>query len=205
MSEFPLRSEAMTKSRSVERRRRADAERSIAVILDAAVAVLSDRPAASMEEIANAAGVARQTVYAHYPSRAALLDAVVQRALAETVAAIDVADPDEGPPVEALDRLVSASWQTLERYPLLMDLRAPMSPEEEHALHRPILERLGRLVERGRRSGDFDRRLPPAWLLAAFLGLAHAAAQEVAAGRLSAEEASRTLRDSVARVFGVDR
>jgi hypothetical protein len=27
----------------------------------------------------------------------------------------------------------------------------------------------------------------------------------VAAGRLSAEEASRRLRDSVARVFGVDR
>jgi hypothetical protein len=86
-----------------------------------------------------------------------------------------------------------------------MDLRAPMSPDEEHALHAPILERLGRLVERGRRSGDFDRRIAPAWLLAAFLGLAHAAAQEVTAGRLSAEEASRTLRDSVARVFGVDR
>jgi AcrR family transcriptional regulator len=186
-------------------RRRADAERSIAVILDAAVAVLSDRPAASMEEIAKAAGVARQTVYAHYPSREALLDAVVRRALAETVAVIDAAELDDGPPAEALDRLVSASWRTLERYPLLMGLRAPMSAEEEHGLHRPILERLGRLVERGRRSGDFDRRLPPAWLFAAFLGLAHAAAQEAAAGRLSAEEASRTLRDSVARVFGVHR
>src|SRR5919106_162729 len=176
----------MTESRSVpRRRRRADAER-------------------SMEEIAKAAGVARQTVYAHYPSREALLDAVVRRALAETVAAIDAAEPDDGRPAEALDRLVSASWQTLDRYPLLMDLRAPMTPEEEHALHEPILERLGRLIERRRRSGDFDRGLPPAWLLAAFLGLAHAAAQEVAAGRLGAEEASRTLRDSVARVFGVD-
>ena len=177
----------------------------MALILDTAVQVLSERPTASMEEIARAAGVARQTVYAHYPSREALLDAVFQRALAETVAAIDAAQLDEGPPAQALDRLVAASWQTLERYPLLMDLRAPMSPDEEHALHAPILERLGRLVERGRRSGDFDRRIAPAWLLAAFLGLAHAAAQEVTAGRLSAEEASRTLRDSVARVFGVDR
>ncbi|MGH3112703.1 MAG: TetR/AcrR family transcriptional regulator, partial [Gaiellaceae bacterium] len=78
------------------RRRRADAERSIAAILDAAIEVLSERPAASVEEIAGAAGVARQTVYAHYPSREALLQAVVDRALAETVAAIDAAEPDEG-------------------------------------------------------------------------------------------------------------
>ncbi|MGH3059607.1 MAG: TetR/AcrR family transcriptional regulator [Gaiellaceae bacterium] len=193
----------MTESRPLpRRRRRADAERSIAAILDAAIEVLSERPAASVEEIAGAAGVARQTVYAHYPSREALLQAVVDRALAETVAAIDAAEPDEGPPVEALERLVSASWRTLERYPVLMDLRAPLTPEEEHALHGPILERLERLIGRGQRAGDFDRRLAPAWLLAAFLGLAHAAAQEVAAGRLSAEEASDALRTSVARVFG---
>ena len=184
-------------------RRRADAERSAAAIVDAAVEVLSVRPAASMEEIARAAGLARQTVYAHYPSREALLQAVMDRALAQTVAAIDAAEPDEGSPAEALDRLVSASWQTLERYPLLMELRAPLPPEEEHALHGPILERLGRLIDRGRRAGDFDGRLAPAWLLAAFLGLAHAAAQEVAAGRMSAEDASRALRTSVARVFGV--
>ena len=194
----------MTEPRSVARRRRADAERSIAAIVDAAIEVLSERPAASMEEIAAAAGLARQTIYAHYPSREALLRAVVDRALAQTVAAIDAAEPDEGTPVDALDRLVSASWQTLERYPLLMDLRAPLTPAEEHALHGPILERLERLIRRGQRAGDFDRRLTPAWLLAAFLGLAHAAAQEVAAGRLSAEDASRTLRESVRRVFGAD-
>ena len=45
---------------------RADAERSIAAILDAAVQVLADRPEAGMGEIAKAAGVARQTVYAHF-------------------------------------------------------------------------------------------------------------------------------------------
>lgn len=192
----------MTEAGPVSRRRRADAERSIAAILDAAIDVLSEHPAASIEEIATAAGLARQTVYAHYPSREALLQAVVDRALEQTVAAIDAAEPDEGRPVEALDRLVSASWRTLERYPLLMDLRAPLTPEEEHALHRPILERLERLIGRGQKEGEFDRRLAPAWLLAAFLGLAHAAAQEVEAGRLSAEDASRALRTSVARVFG---
>ncbi|MGH3091039.1 MAG: TetR/AcrR family transcriptional regulator [Gaiellaceae bacterium] len=186
------------------RQRRADAERSIAAILDAAIEVLSERSDASMEDIARVAGVARQTVYAHYASREALLRAVQDRAVAETVAAIDAAELDAGSPAEALDRLVTAGWRTLERYPLLMDLRAPMSPEEEHALHGPILERLGRLVRRGQRAGVFDRRLPAAWLLAAFLGLSHAAGEEVAAGRMSAEEAAKALRRSIARVFGVE-
>jgi AcrR family transcriptional regulator len=156
-----------------------------------------------MEQIAKAASVARQTVYAHYASRDELLAAVGQRALDDTVAAIDGARIDEGPPAEALERLVTASWRTLERYPLLMDFRGELTPADEHALHAPILERLDRLVRRGRRSGDFDRRLPRAWLLASFLGLAHAAAQEVRAGRLSAEEASRSLSRTVARAFGV--
>ena len=186
------------------RRRRADAERSIAAILDAAVDVLSDRPDASIDEIAKAAGVSRQTVYAHYASRDALAEAVIERALAETVAAIDAAEPNEGDPAEALDRLVSAGWRTLERYPLLVDLRAPMSAEEEHERHRPILDRLERLIRRGQRARVFDQRLTATWLVATFLALSHAAAEEVRAGRLSADDAARSLRCTVRRVFGVN-
>ncbi len=156
-----------------------------------------------MEEVASKAGVTRQTVYAHFPSREALVQAVRERALAETVAALDAAGLDEGPPAAALDRLVSAGWQTLERHPMLMALRAEMSPQEQQDLHEPILERLERLIRRGQRTGDFDRSQPRAWLLAAFLALAHAAAEEVAAGRMSARSAGRALRESIHRVFGV--
>jgi AcrR family transcriptional regulator len=192
-------------SASAGRRRRADAERSIARILDSAVGVLGDRPDASMAEIAAAAGVARQTVYAHYDSREALLAAVAERALAQAVAAIDAAEPERGAAVEALERLIPAWWRMVERHARVLEALAMAFPaaHEVHDFHAPILDRITRLVRRGRRSGEFDRRLPVEWMTAAFLGLMHAAAEEVAAGRIGAEQAGLALERTVPRVFGV--
>jgi AcrR family transcriptional regulator len=186
-------------------RRRADAERSIAAILDAAVELLSERPDASMEEVAKAAGVSRQTVYAHYSAREALLDAVSERAMAQAVAAIDAAEPERGPPAEALERLVAASWQTVERHARLLEsMQALRSAEELHAFHAPILARLERLIRRGRRAGVFDRKQPTTWLLSTVISLSHAAASEVGAGRMKSEDAGRALQRSILRVFGAE-
>jgi AcrR family transcriptional regulator len=185
------------------RRRRADAERSIAAILDAAVRVLGERPEASIEDIAEAAGVTRQTVYAHYTSRDVLLSAVVDRATEEAVAAIDAADLDEGPPAAALLRFLDAGWHTFERYPLLLRLpSAPMSQQAERDRHEPVFDRLERLVRRGQDAGDFDSRLSPGWLLAATVALGHAAGEQVGAGRMTAEDAANALKRSVLRLFG---
>jgi AcrR family transcriptional regulator len=193
----------MSVSPQRRRRRRADADRNVAAILDAALKLLGDRPDASMDDIAQAAGITRQTIYAHYPSREALVAAVRERAMADTVAALDAADLKRGSPAEALDRLVGAGWHTLGRYPNLASLRREMSLQEQHDLHRPILDRLQPLIRRGQREGIFDSRLPAGWLLAAFLGLAHTAAEEVAAGRMSTEEAGRALRESAWALLGV--
>jgi len=189
---------------SATRPRRADAERSIAAILDAAVELLGERPDASMEEIAGAAGVSRQTVYAHYSSREALLDAVSERAIAQAVAAIDAAEPERGPPAEALERLVAASWQTLERHARLLESMRAHRTAEEHDFHAPILARLERLIRRGRRAGVFDRKQPITWLLATVLALSHAAAGEVGAGRMKPEAAGAALNHSILRVLGAD-
>lgn len=186
-------------------RRRADAERSIAAILDAAVAVLGDRPDASMSEVAAAAGVARQTVYAHFPSRDALLVAVAERARAETVAAIDAAEADAGAPAEALDRLVTGWWTSVARHARVLEALTPVATAtgDLRDFHVPITDRLERLARRGQRARAFDRGVPPEWLVAAFLGLVHTAADEVAAGRLDDAAAGEALRRSVARLFGV--
>jgi AcrR family transcriptional regulator len=185
-------------------RRRADAERSIGAILDAAEALLAERPDASMAEIAAEAGLTRQTVYAHFESREVLLTAVAERALGHAVAAIDAAEPERGDPAEALDRLVAAWWGSVARRARVLEaLRAGYpSHEDLHDFHGPILERVVRLSRRGQRAGVFDRSVQASWLAAAFLALMHAAADEVAAGRLAPDDAGRALEASIPRLFG---
>ena len=185
------------------RRRRSDARRSIDAILGAARTVLGERPDASMEDIAAAAGVTRQTVYAHFPSRDALVIALVDAARAEGLAALEAARLDTRPPAEALGQFLEISWQLLRRYPLLFDpavARIPLPDGHDH--HHAVSPWLEGLIRRGQRTGDFDRTLPAAWLAAAIFGLGHAAAEQVAAGRFTASEAADMLLDSTLRLCG---
>ncbi|UWE07298.1 TetR/AcrR family transcriptional regulator [Actinacidiphila bryophytorum] len=182
------------------RRRRADARRSIDAILNAARTVVSERPDASMEEIAAAAGVTRQTVYAHFPSRDALLAALVESAAAEYSALLDEAGLDTAPPAEALVRFLSAGWRFVDRYPLVLNATANLIPRPEPDPHDVVPPRLERLIARGQQEGDFDPQTPASWLTAAVFGLQHTAAEQVASGRLAAEEAEVLCRDSALRL-----
>lgn len=63
---------------------RADAQRNIAAILDAATECLARDPDLSLNDIARAAGVGRVTLYAHFDSRSGLVEAIVDRAMRHT-------------------------------------------------------------------------------------------------------------------------
>ncbi|MGY1438625.1 TetR/AcrR family transcriptional regulator [Streptomyces reniochalinae] len=187
-------------------RRRADARRSRAAILDAALALLDERPDASIEAVGRAAGVTRQTVYAHFPSRERLLAGVVDHLTGRTVAAMEEAAPDEGPAAEALLRLLDAAERTAGRYPALARQAGslPASAEEDRARHARVADLLGRVVRRGQASGEFDGHTSPDWLVAATIALAHASSGEADAGRLSPKEARRTLRTGLLRLLGAE-
>ena len=182
------------------RRRRSDARRSIDAILTGARAVLGERPDASMEDVAAAAGVTRQTVYAHFSSRDALIAALLEAAGAETVDAIDAARLDAVPPVDALRRYLDIGWQLIRRYPFLLVPALARTPPGNEATHLAGTARLEQLIRRGQGAGDFDRALPAGWLAAAVIGLGHTAADEVAAGRLTADEAYTVFSQSALRL-----
>ena len=181
-------------------RRRADAERSIARILDAALEALAVNADASMAEIARQAGVVRATIYVHYPTREALLDAVTDRALAEATEAIASAEPERGTAAEALTRVVQSTWRTLGRYHALVAINVEQHGHADlHAKHHSVLAALAPLIARGQAEGSFNAGAPVTWHLAMLLALVHAASGELQAGRVTAQEAEPAL---VATVLG---
>ncbi|MEU3253156.1 TetR/AcrR family transcriptional regulator [Streptomyces sp. NPDC006997] len=189
---------------SPSRNRRADARRSRAAILDAATQVLNVEPDAGLETIAGAAGVTRPTIYAHFPSREQLLLAVVERITDEAVAAMDAIDLDTDTATGTLLRMIGASAQVTERYPVLLKMISaqPVSAEVDRDRHLPVTERIGRVIERGQQAGEFDDRLPVDWLVASITALGHTASTEQDAGRLPAAVAQDVLRVSLLRLLG---
>ncbi len=183
-------------------KRRADAERSIARILDAAVDALAEDQEASMSAIAERAGVVRATIYVHFPTREALIAAVTDRALAEVAAVIAETDPEQGDPAEALRRIVAATWRMLGRYHALVAITTSTStPEQVRRRHEPVLGRLLPLVERGQAAGVFRTDVPAGWHLAMLMAVIHAASAEVRAGRVEEAAAETAVVDSVLGVL----
>ncbi|MEU9609064.1 TetR/AcrR family transcriptional regulator [Streptomyces sp. NPDC048057] len=189
------------------RPRRADARRSRAAVLDAAVRVLGERPEAGLGAVAAAAGVTRQTIYAHFASREGLLTAVVDHVTDEAVAAVDAVDLDRGPAADALLRLLDAAARATGRHPELIRVinSLPTSPEEDRDRHVPVVDRIARVVRRGQDGGEFTPDLPTAWLTTVVIALAHAAHGEAEGGGMTADEANAALHVTVLRALGADR
>jgi AcrR family transcriptional regulator len=179
-------------------RRRADAQRSIARILDAAVDALAGDAEASMAEIARRAGVVRATIYVHFPTREALLEAVTHRALAEITQVIEAAEPHRGDPADALARVVAASWRTLGRYHALVAINTHRHGHDElRERHSSLLGALEPLIERGQADGSFRADVPAAWHLSMLMALMHAASGELGAGRVNDADAAPALVASI--------
>lgn len=177
--------------------RRADAQRSVDSILDATLEALASDPDASMAEIARRADVVRATVYMHFPTRDALIEAVTERAISEVTQAISAADPQTGEAAEALGRVVAAAWSTLGRFHALVSINTGLGAVELHRRHAPVMALLAPLIERGQRDGAFGREVPVSWHLSTVMALVHAASGELQAGRLAAAEIEPALVTTV--------
>jgi AcrR family transcriptional regulator len=180
-----------------KRPRRADAERSIARIQDAAIEALAGDPDASMAEIARRAGVVRATIYVHFPTREDLIAAITERAIAEVTDVIAAAEPQQGEAAEALQRVIAAAWRTLGRFHALVAINAQLPGGELRARHDPVLALLEPLVERGQRDGSFRSDVPVQWHLSMILALIHAASGELRAKRLTADRVETALLSTV--------
>lgn len=116
--------------------------------LDAAIAVISDEgPGASMESIAQAAGVSKPILYRHFTDRDGLIEALAERfvgELADRLAEILSVDID---PVEMLRLSIDTYVATIEEDPSLYRFLTSRIPPRGAALS-TLVDRLAAVIAR---------------------------------------------------------
>ncbi|MBW3609466.1 MAG: TetR/AcrR family transcriptional regulator [Actinobacteria bacterium] len=182
--------------------RRATAERNVGAILDAAVSLLERGNGASISAVAEQAGVSRVTVYAHFPTREALLAAVLERAVNHARSALEAAEPHAGSAVEALDRIIAVAWRELDRNRAIAQATAEqLVPADVLRTHDAAIQPIRELIERGRADGAFRTDLPTDWLVTSFFALLHACGDQVRAGRMTVARAPEILMITMRDLF----
>ncbi|MER7004874.1 TetR/AcrR family transcriptional regulator [Dactylosporangium sp. NPDC000555] len=175
--------------------RRADARQNAERIVRAAIARLGRDPEASMNDIAREAGVGRVTLYGHFPSREALVEAALVRLLAEgdkVLEAIDLA----GDPGDGLRALMESGWLLIaQASSVLQAAQTVLPPGQVQQLHAKPEQRVHDLIRRGQAEGVFRADIPADLLASVLHHILHGAATDVATGRLDTTDAPRFVAE----------
>jgi AcrR family transcriptional regulator len=130
-------------------------------ILAAGRRQLSQNPDASLTDIADAAGIARRTLYQYFPRREALVDALATEAGQALTDALAAARRPRAEPPEALARLILAACTVGEHYRMLISLaRRRLGEERIRAILAPARAEAAAILERGQQDGSFAAHLP---------------------------------------------
>lgn len=161
-------------------------------ILKVAAVVLAERGgSASMTDIAQAAGVARATLYRYFPNREALLYALYEAALADLTGRLADARLDAVPIEEAVARMTRATIAATCRYRALGLF--DRTPAEARRVERQLAAPMRAVFERGAAGGAFRRDLPVHTLAELYFSLLEGVVSRVIRRRLGVEEASASV------------
>jgi AcrR family transcriptional regulator len=169
---------ATKRSQSAARKPRTDAQRNRERILEVAKEAFTRSGAnTSLDDVAKQAGVGAGTLYRHFPTRDALLEAVY-RTEVEKLAAAERELSQKLPPAEAL-----RAWMLLfVDYVAAKHIIAPAlntlvgGPSKLYEAHRGQIQgAIDALVKRAIKSGDIRKDLDPFDLLRALIGVSNVA------------------------------
>jgi AcrR family transcriptional regulator len=184
---------------TTDARLRSDARRNRRTVLDAAVALLAQRPQATMQEVADASGLGRTTVYRHFPRRQDLIDALFTQVIREATATTEEALRSAGSARALLCELgprfiaIGDRYRFVEAHP---DLREQsLNPIDE------VTNPLEAYLTAAQARGELRTDLPVAWILTTLRGLGVVAMIEVNGGRMTVEQAGRYVGETCASAF----
>lgn len=167
---------AVKRSQTKSRKPRTDAQRNRERILDVAKEAFSQSGVnASLDEIAKEAGVGPGTLYRHFPTREALLEAVY-RTEVEKLAAAQQEFAKTLPPVEALRAWMLLFIDLIATKQIIAPVFNALVGDAKkmfEASHAQTWDAIRALVKRAIKSGDIRKDLDPIDLLRALIGVAN--------------------------------
>ncbi|MFI0237876.1 TetR/AcrR family transcriptional regulator [Streptomyces sp. NPDC016845] len=156
---------------------RADTRRTVRTILEAAERVLSANPAATVEQIAEAAGVARTTVHRRFASREALISALAAWATQRFHEAVEAARPRTAPPAVALYQVTVNVLRVKTGWGFAMGALPTDAPEVAE-VHADVLHQCAQLFTRLRDAGLLAPDTDLDWAQRVYYALIHEAADK---------------------------
>ncbi|MES4903461.1 MULTISPECIES: TetR/AcrR family transcriptional regulator [unclassified Streptomyces] len=180
---------------------RADAERTMTAILEAAERALSRDPSATMEQIAEAAGVARTTVHRRFATREALIDALAGWATQRFAAAVDAAHPDTAPPLVALYQTTANVLGVKVGWGFAMSQASSVNPEVAR-IHSDVRDTCERLFRRAQEAGVLRADIDIPWTRRVYYALIHEAAQSRNESEKDTETLATLVVDTLLRGAG---
>jgi AcrR family transcriptional regulator len=157
-------------------------------VVEAAATVLSRDEGASMQAVAEAAGVGRATLYRHFPSRETLMAALIDAAVTGAAEALRSANLDAVPADEAIARATRALLANAEHYAVVAQRRLPVEPEVARRL---FADPLTAVLRRGQECGILRDDIDASLLYHCWLGMVVRMSEHVE--RLGVEDASSAV------------
>jgi TetR/AcrR family transcriptional regulator len=166
-------------------------------ILDAAMAAFGTRgyEATSLDDLARELGIRKQTILYWFPSKDALLEAVVDRVAAEVARRLERAVVEAQPGVDRIEAIVRAMFRLAARHPTMLGFLREVTrlgpPASTRLLGQvePLVDRAAAYLEAEMDAGRMRRHDPRLLLLAAY-SMVTGLATEVEVLRAFGEEAT---------------
>jgi AcrR family transcriptional regulator len=179
---------------------RRDAQRNRRLVIAAGVELLARDPEMRIQDIADASGLGRTTIYRHFPNRDLLLEAVLAEVMASARNVVAAAAVDPSDPVAAIASLSEALLAVGFEYGKLIASRDGESEAFEQAKEAADSPTRIFLTE-ARELGTIRTDVSLQWQRSLMQAVPLAAIDEVEAGAITRQEARRLVAGTLTSVL----